>query len=122
MLLKTRQVGEVTIIEVHSKELDASVASEFKEYLVDLFEKEPTATVAMDFSKVRFMDSTCLGGLIAAYRQTGSNKKLVIAEAQGAVQHMFKVARLNKMMPVVETLYEALALKRSDWPANVQQR
>ena len=121
MLLKKRKVGEVTVIEVHAKDLDATVASEFKDFLIDLFEKEPTATVALDFSKVRFMDSTCLGGLIAAYRQTGSNKKLVIAEAQGAVQHMFKVARLNKMMPVVETLYEALALKSSDWPANVQR-
>lgn len=121
MLFKNRQVGEVTVVELQSKELDASVASEFKDFLIDMFEKEPTATVALDFSKVRFMDSTCLGGLISAYRQTGSNKKLVIAEAQGAVQHMFKVARLTKMMPVVDTLYEALALKRSDWPSNVEQ-
>jgi len=121
MQLKNRKVGEVTVVEVHSKDMDASIASEFKEFLIDLFQKEPTATVALDFSKVRFMDSTCLGALIAAYRQTGSNKRLVIAEAQGAVQHMFKVARLSKMMPVVETLYEALALKASDWPSNVQR-
>jgi len=116
MPFKNRRVDKRTVVEVDTRDLDASIATDFKNYLIHLFEQEPEAAVIVDLSKVRFIDSTCLGALLAAYRHNGSAKKLAVAEPQEPVQHVFKMARLAKAMPIYETVVEALLMTSGEWP------
>ncbi len=117
MRLNTRKVDMRTVVEVDTNDLDASIAKEFKNHLIEVFEQDPDAAVILDLSKVRFIDSTCLGALLAAFRHNGSKKKLAVAEPQEPVQHVFDVVRLSKAMPVYETVVEALLMTSGEWPA-----
>ncbi len=116
MGFKNRWVGDNLVVTVSNKDLDSSVATAFKEHLLDVFENNSDRIVILDFSKVRFFDSSCLGALFAAFRQTGSNAKVVLAGAKDSVEHVFEVSRVTKVMPVVASIDQATRINLSEWP------
>lgn len=115
MAFKNRRIGGNLVVEISNKDLDSSVATEFKEHLIDVFEDNPENIVILDMSKVRFFDSSCLGALFASFRQTGSNAKVVLAGADDAVDHVFQISRVTKVMRVVPSLDQAMQMTPSDW-------
>lgn len=117
-MFTTRKVKGKTVVEISVKDMDSSIATAFRNYLVDAIEGTPDAIVILDFSKVRFLDSTCLGALLAAYRQTGSNRKLVLAAPQPSVENVFTVARVSRAMLILGSVDGALGLIPEQWPLN----
>jgi anti-sigma B factor antagonist len=116
MTFASRSVANGTIIQVNTKDLDSRVATEFKNALLDALAEDPNGTVIIDMTKVRFLDSTCLGALLAAFRQTGSNRKIAVAAPHDAVGHVFTVARVSRVIPVTATVDEALEIGPDNWP------
>ena len=116
MAFKNRWVGDNLVVTISNKDLDSSVATAFKEHLIDAFEGNPDRIVILDVSKVRFFDSSCLGALFAAFRQTGSNAKVVLAGAKESVEQVFEVARVSKVMPIVRSLDQATQITSAEWP------
>ena len=116
MAFKNRWVGDNLVVAISNKDLDSSVATAFKEHLVSVFEANVDRIVILDLTKVRFFDSSCLGALFAAFRQTGSKAKVVLSGAQDSVEHVFEVSRVTRVMPVVPSLDQATQLNLSDWP------
>ena len=115
MLFKNWNIAGRTVVEVHTKDLDAAVATEFKNHLLQALENDPNAIVILDLTRVRFLDSTCLGALLAAYRQTGSVRKLAVTGLQPPVAHVLEVARVSRVMAVARTVDEALARPADPW-------
>ena len=116
MAFKNRWVGDNLVVEISNKDLDSSIATVFKEHLIDVFESNPDRIVILDVSKVRFFDSSCLGALFAAFRQTGSKAKVVLAGANDSVEQVFQVSRVTRVMPVVPSLDQATQINLGDWP------
>lgn len=115
MAFKNRRVGANLVVEISNKDLDSSVATELKEHLIDVFEEDPETIVILDMSRVRFFDSSCLGALFAAFRQTGSSAKVVLSGAQEAVEHVLHISRVTKVMRVVPSLDQAMQMTPADW-------
>jgi anti-sigma B factor antagonist len=116
MMFKNRKVGAKTVVEVQAKDLDSILATDFKNHLIETLDSVPESITVVDLSKVRFLDSTCLGAMFAAFRQTGSRHKVVLAAPQDAVKYVFDMARVARVMPVFASLDDALALTPENWP------
>ena len=66
--------------------------------------------IVLDLGEVPFVDSTCLGVLIAVMRHMqGPRGGLRLAAAQPRVQRAFEIAALEQMFPLFETVEEAAA-------------
>lgn len=116
MNFRNREVGAKVVVLVEGPDIDSDVATDFKEHLIKTLESYTNAVLVIDLSRVRFVDSSGLGALFAAYRKTGSKRKIVIAEPQEPVKEVFEIARLEKIIPVVDNLDKALTLSAASWP------
>ena len=73
-----------------------------------------TGPMLLDFSKVSFIDSACLGvliGVVKKIRQKGQD--LFIFGLQDEVRSIFQITRLDKVIRVFKTVDEALVVCRS---------
>lgn len=116
-MFRDRMIGNTRVVEINIKDLDSGVATAFKDHLVSAFEAANGSVVIVDFAKVRFMDSSCLGALLAAFRQTGSAARVVLSAPNDPVAQVFRIARLEKVMRVAESLDGGLDLGPESWPA-----
>jgi len=115
MLFNNRQLGTKTVIEINRKDLDSSVATELKNHLIETIKGDEDAITVVDLSNVRFLDSSCLGAFLAAFRQLGSNRRIALAGAQETVGHVLDVARVGRVMAITPSVEEALSLNADSW-------
>jgi anti-sigma B factor antagonist len=65
--------------------------------------------IVLDLGGVEFMDSTGLGVLVGAHKETAAHGgALVLAAASPRVQKIFKVTKLHKVFALHETVDEAV--------------
>src|SRR3989338_1365439 len=91
-----------------SGNLDVGVSARLKE---DLVKQAPLESekIVLDFSKVEFIDSACLGALIAVARKL--RKKggdIRIASLLEEVQSIFQITRLDKIFQIFGKPEEAV--------------
>ena len=88
-------------------DLDLSASGALRAFLMDevgLF----GPTIVIDLAAVPFVDSTCLGVLIAAARRARqSGRHLVLARAQHRVKRTFEIAGLSEVLPLFATIEAA---------------
>lgn len=97
------------LITVQENRLDASVAPQFKEQ-VQTFIDEGENKIILDFSQLKFMDSSSLGMLVGLLKSIGTQGSLIIMGAQGVVTDLFKLTRMDTIFKMVDTLDEAKVL------------
>lgn len=100
--------SDFLLITVQDNRLDASVAPQFKEQ-VQTFIDEGENKIILDFSKLKFMDSSSLGMLVGLLKSLGAQGSLIIMGAQGVVTDLFKLTRMDTIFTMVETLEDAKA-------------
>jgi anti-sigma B factor antagonist len=96
-------------------ELDAFAAPDLADTLVKLFE-DPQ--VVFDLTAVTFMDSTALGLVARAVRELrelGSRVNVVLPES--TARRIFEITTLDRVLPVSESVSEALAGDGAPEPA-----
>lgn len=104
----TIEKNDFLLITVQDNRLDASVAPQFKEQ-VQTFIDEGESKIVLDFSKLKFMDSSSLGMLVGLLKNIGTQGSLIIMGAQGVVTDLFKLTRMDTIFTMVETLEDAKA-------------
>lgn len=104
---KTRQEGDVTVVTVEDSRLDAGIAGEFRDFVIDLIDEGNTDFV-IDISGVSFMDSSGLGAIVAVLKQIGSNGSIRLAGPQKAVSDLFDLTCMDRIFKIHATVDEAL--------------
>ncbi|HLI44319.1 MAG TPA: STAS domain-containing protein [Acidimicrobiales bacterium] len=90
-------------------ELDLSASAALRALLADEVQLAGPPIV-LDLSEVPFIDSTCLGVLIAALRQAKASRGgLRLAAARPRVRRAFEIAALDDMFPLFDTVEAAAA-------------
>lgn len=85
-------------------DLDLSASGALRAFLMDEVGLAGPQIV-IDLAEVPFVDSTCLGVLIAAARRARqSERRLVLARAQRRVERAFEIAGLSEVLPLVATI------------------
>ena len=111
--VRIETLEEATICRVQG-DVDAANAAALRESLVEL---TAYGKVILDFSGVPFIDSAGLGCLIAGARRVHAvDGEIVLCSARRAVHRLLHTVGMDRVLPIVETMDEALELLRQDRP------
>jgi anti-sigma B factor antagonist len=100
-------VSGVTFFTPDIQFLDVSNAPDFKSSVLPAMEL--AAVVALDLSKIDFMDSTGLGAMVACLRQVEARSgRLYLCNLGPKVRSLFELVRLYKVFDIVNTREECL--------------
>lgn len=98
----------IALLHVQEPRVDAHNAGELKGRLLEL-SAEGKNKILVDLTEVRFIDSSGLGALIAAYKSAAANGGIVaLAGLQPQVRSVFELTRLHRVFKVFETVAEAV--------------
>jgi len=108
MTIAFERVGDVTVAAAPIEELDASNAAEFKLDMAPLLDS--TTKLALDLSRLRFVDSSGLGVFISCLRKLnakGGDLKLFGMSKQ--VRSVFELVRMHRIFEICTTKEQAVA-------------
>lgn len=98
------------VIQSSVEKLDASNASELKNELLVL-SKKGVNSIILDLSKSRYCDSSGLSAILTANRLCkDTNGQFILCGLQENVAKMIRIAQLDKVLTISETLDEAKAV------------
>ena len=102
-LLDRIQGADVVVIECHEENLDASNVRAFRDRMQQLM-KDRTKVV-MDMSRLKFVDSSGLGALIACLRDANSRKgDFRLGAMSSSVRALFELMRMHRVFSIHETV------------------
>lgn len=112
MNLDIEEAQDVTVVTVHEARLDALVAADLHGRLMALADGGCTR-LALDLSRVEFMDSSGLGVLVALLRRLGRPQTLALWGPTPAVERMLRLARMDRILLLAPDRDAALGALRS---------
>jgi anti-sigma B factor antagonist len=110
-MLSTDQRGNVLVVQVAEKRIDASKAPVFKDEMTRCIDTGQNQIV-LDLSQVDFIDSSGLGALVSCLKRLGPRGSLAVAGASGAVSRLFTLTRMDRVFtlhPTVDAAVEQLS-------------
>lgn len=103
MQLNVQKRDEATVVEVLMPRLDASIASNFKNQLLEVV-KEGVAKLVLDLSHVGFVDSSGLGALVSVLKAMNGKGSIAIAGANSTVTGLFKLTSMDRVFSIYPTV------------------
>jgi anti-sigma B factor antagonist len=105
-------LDKFTVVKVLDSRLDATVAGEFRQGLIEFIHKGQVFLI-LDLSDVEFIDSSGLGALVATLKTLGGQGDLVICGVQKPLLVLFELTRLDRVFRLYNDSKEAIeALSR----------
>lgn len=108
MEMDSRKAGDVLVVRLLVKRIDAATAMDFKGMMVDCI-NNGNLKIVLDLSAVDFVDSTGLGMIVATLKTLGSDGVMAICSPTEVVRSLFTLTRMNKLFDIVPTVEEAIA-------------
>lgn len=99
MQISTDDRHECRVVTVGDSRIDAAVAISFKDRMRELTEGGPDCTV-LDLAAVDFIDSSGLGAIVAAMKQLGDGRQLVLAGLSPNVEKVFRLTRMDTVFAI----------------------
>ena len=108
MKLASQKIGDVEVIDVLVKSLDADTAKEFRRDMETRLTEG--AKVVFDLTPVEFVDSSGLGAMLSCLRHlNASGGDLKLCNMSKAVRAMFELVRMHRVIEIYNTRDEAVA-------------
>jgi anti-sigma B factor antagonist len=108
MRIEQQNESGVAVLAIMDTRIDARVATEFKRRISDVIEGG-SSRIALDLSKVEFVDSSGLGAIVTILKMVGRNGELSIAGARDTVLDLFRLTRMDKVFNLYPTAQAAVA-------------
>lgn len=106
--VSTRADGKTHIVSVTGS-IQWEHADEFQDYLPTLINAE-MPNVVLDFAALNFINSSGLSAMLAAHRQAREHDGEVrLVTKQGDILRLLQLTRVDALIPVHETVEDALA-------------
>lgn len=101
------QIDGVLILTPQGTTIDAANIKDFKKEMASTC--EPNSKQLLDMSKIQFIDSAGIGGLLSHLRQIGTAKaELKLCSITKQVRALFELVRLHHLFDIYNTREEAL--------------
>lgn len=98
----------VLVIECHESNLDASNVRDFRAAMQGLMREQ--ACIVLDMSRLKFVDSSGLGALIACLRDANSRMgDFRLAAMTASVRALFELMRMHRVFSIHESVDVAAA-------------
>jgi anti-sigma B factor antagonist len=113
---KTETIGDVTIVAVNAKELDADNADAFRRAIAPVL--NDCRKLVLDLDQVQFVDSRGCGAIIACLKQIApAGGDLKLCRVTPPVRTVFDLIRMHRICQIVNTREEAVeAFRNSKQP------
>ncbi len=109
MNFETKKVGDVTIFKLNEKRLDTNISGLLKGEFTMILKVEGVNKLIIDLSNVESCDSSGLSAILVANRIISANEgQIRLAAPSEKVHTLIKITQLNRVLPVSETLEQAL--------------
>lgn len=109
MNLEVKTEGRIVYVKPITKNLDASVSTDFKAKVMDLINQGNTRLL-LDLSQVDFIDSSGLDALISILKNLSlNNGNIVICEIKSPILNLFKLTRMDQVFKIYPHENEAVA-------------
>ena len=99
MRLDRTDHGGITLISVEEERIDAAIALQFRDKLVQSL-ADWIGPVVVDLQSVKFVDSSGLGAIVAAKKMLGQDRPLELARLQPNVAKVFKLTRMDTVFRI----------------------
>lgn len=99
MQLSERKEGNILIVKLLEKRLDAHIAVAFKKKMAEFIDNG-NELIVLNLSEVNFIDSSGLGSIVSSLKKLGGKGDLTICCAQENVMSMFHLTRLEKVFEI----------------------
>lgn len=107
MDFQTEKVGDIMVVELPGKNLDASNSQEFKRDISPILEEN--AKVIFDMAKLGFVDSSGYGVILSCLNMVkGQKGQLKICGLQDRGKDLFKLMRLERVFDILPSKEEAI--------------
>lgn len=107
MKIAVDKIDTVTVATVTVDELDASNAAEFKCDIAPLL--QANASLVLDLSQLRFVDSSGLGAVLSCLRQLSAQSgDLKLCGMSKQVRGLFELVRMHRILDIYGTKEEAV--------------
>ena len=107
MQIHKQQVGAVLVITPQEDRLDASVAGNFKGFMVDVINQGKHKLV-LNLERVDFVDSSGLTAIVSTLKSLGlAGGEMVVCGIKNNVAALFKLTRLDKIFKVFDDINQA---------------
>ncbi len=108
MIVEKRKVNGFTLLSVEGVIKLGESASFFADALKRVL-AEGGGHVLVDLSKINYIDSTGIGELVGYLgRFQEVQRKLILVEPSDQIRKLLRVAHLDELFPIVDSLEEAL--------------
>ncbi|OWY07789.1 anti-anti-sigma factor [Thioclava sp. F42-5] len=111
MNLTAEALEGALVVHLAEARLDAAIALRFKERMRDVT-MQPAPRVLLDLSKVEFLDSSGLGALVAVMKSLAPDRQLELCGLTPNVVKVFRLTRMNSVLPIHADLASALGKGR----------
>jgi anti-sigma B factor antagonist len=103
-------IGDLTLVDLDVENLDAHTARQFRRDVVGML--PPASRAILDLRRVRFIDSSGCGAILACLRRLDPEGKgpgsLKLCGASKPVRVLFEMVRLHKLVEIYNTREEAV--------------
>jgi anti-sigma B factor antagonist len=107
MLINIIDSCNYKIVDVKERRLDASIANDFKNTVIDTIAK--TNNIILDFSNVDFIDSSILSALVYLYKLCQKeNKKLFLVNLSKKLLNIFHITGLTSIFKIFNNINECI--------------
>ena len=106
MRIDDRQAGDVLVLMVRERRLDARGAPELKAALAG-YVGRGFEWLVLDLSEVEFVDSSALGAVVSGLKLLGRRGDLVISGAREPVRALFALTRMDRVFRMFDRIEEA---------------
>ena len=109
MMTSTRQVGDVTVVDISGRIALGEESAALRDLIVDLLGKG-NRKILLNLAQVNYIDSSGLGAMVSAFtsvRKSGGELKLV--KLSDKVDDLMEITRLYTVFDIADD--EAAALK-----------
>ena len=104
-----KEIDGVEIFSINEERFDSQIAGLIKGEITVYLNTTETNKLVFDLSKVEYCDSSGLSSILLAFRILQSRGgKIRIASPQKSVRTLIKISQLDKILPVSETVEEAI--------------
>jgi anti-anti-sigma factor len=102
--------NDVLIITPDLPNLDAKLAAEFKEKVIQLITENEAHHVVLDLNQVQFIDSSGLGSFLSILRLLhAQGGELKLARVHRPIKTMFELVAMNKVFDIHDQTEDAIA-------------
>src|SRR5262245_12457868 len=106
-MINTRKEDGVLIVDLLDERLDASIASNFRNKLMEII-KNGNMSIILNLANVTFVDSSGLGSIVSCLKTMSGKGDLTLCCIDERIMSMFRLTRMDRVFKIFKTEEEAI--------------